>query len=71
MFDTFVAVFKDKEVQGVIKKKEQAKKEYKEGKKAGHFMAYAEIKDKTPDIMLLKLGNLPAGESVIIKLSYL
>ncbi len=34
-------------------------------------MAYAEIKDKTPDIMLLKLGNLPAGESVTIKLSYL
>ncbi len=48
VFDTFVAVFKDKEVQGVIKKKEQAKKEYLRGKKAGHFMAYAETKEKTP-----------------------
>ena len=35
------------------------------------MMGYSEIKAKTPDIMEIKLGNLPAGESVTIVLTYL
>jgi len=35
------------------------------------MMGYAEIKEKTPDIMQVKLGNLPAGETVTIILSYI
>ena len=35
------------------------------------MMGYAEIKEKTPDIMKIELGNLPAKASVTIKLSYL
>ena len=34
-------------------------------------MAYADIEEETPDIMKIKLGNLPAGEKVTIKLAYL
>ena len=71
IFDNFEAVFEDRTVKGVIKKKEVAKKEFKEGVKQGHMMAYAEIKEKTPDIMVIKLGNLPALKSVTIRLSYL
>ena len=44
---------------GVIKEKKEAKKEFDEGVKQGHMMAYSEIKDKTPDIMEIKLGNMP------------
>jgi len=33
-------------------------------------MGYSEIKEKTPDIMSIKLGNLPAGANVTIILSY-
>ena len=34
-------------------------------------MAYAETKEKTPDIMEIKLGNLPAKKYVTIKLTYI
>jgi hypothetical protein len=71
VFDDFVAVFENRVVKGEIKEKEKAKKEYDEGVKQGHMMGYAEIKEKTPDIMQVKLGNLPAKSSVTIKLSYL
>ena len=71
VFDGFTAVFEDRVVKGVVKKKEEAKQEYEEGVKQGHMMGYAEIKEKTPDIMVIKLGNLPAKASVTIKLSYL
>ena len=71
VFDDFTAIFEDRVVKGKIKEKEQAKKEFKEGKEQGHMMGYAEIKEKTPDIMVVKLGNLPAKASVTIKLSYL
>ena len=33
-------------------------------------MAYSEIKDKTPDIMEIKLGNFPAFAEVIIVFTY-
>ena len=71
IFDDFTAIYKERVVNGVIKKKDVAKKEYQEGIKEGHLMGYAEIKEETPDIMKVQLGNLPAGESVTIKLSYL
>ncbi len=51
IFDSFVAIYEDREVHGVIKKKEEAKEEYEKGVQQGHLMGYAEIKEKTPDIM--------------------
>jgi hypothetical protein len=71
VFDSFTATFENRVVKGVIKEKEKAKEEYEEGVKQGHMMGYAEIKEKTPDIMQVKLGNLPAKSQVTIKLSYL
>lgn len=59
IFDDFEAIFEGRLVKGVIKKKDEAKKEFKEGVKKGHMMGYAEIKEDTPDIMEIKLGNLP------------
>ena len=35
------------------------------------MMGFAEIKEKTPDIMVVELGNFPAKSEVTIKLSYL
>jgi hypothetical protein len=35
------------------------------------MMGFAEIEEDTPDIMNIKLGNLPGKSKVIIKLSYL
>jgi len=71
VFHSFEAVYQDRTVRGVIKKKEEAKEEYDKGVKEGHMMAYAQIEEKTPDIMKILLGNLPAGEKVTIKLCYL
>ncbi len=41
VFHSFKAIYQNRTVKGVIKKKEEAKKEYDEGIKKGHMMAYA------------------------------
>jgi len=35
------------------------------------MMAYTEIKEETPDIMKIKIGNIPSNETVKITLTYL
>ena len=71
VFSKFKAIFKNRVVHGQIKEKEKAKKEFKEGVEQGHMMGYGAIEEKTPDIMKIKLGNLPANETVTIVLEYL
>jgi len=41
VFHSFKAVYENRTVKGIIKIKEEAKKEYDEGIKKGHMMAYA------------------------------
>ena len=38
-------------MKGLIKEKEEAKKEYKENLEKGNLVVYSEIKKETPDIM--------------------
>jgi len=70
-FDSFEAIYEEKSVKGIIKKKDVAKKEYDEGVARGDMMGYAEIKEETPDVMKVELGNLPGGKLVTIKLTYI
>ena len=51
---------------GKIKEKEQAKQEYQENKERGNLVAYSEIKEKTPDIMQIDIGNIPPNEEIKI-----
>ena len=50
-FSKLEARYEGKLVKGVIKEKEEAKKEYQAHKEKGHTVAYAEINEETSDIM--------------------
>lgn len=58
-FDSFSAEFDNKIIKGVIKEKEEARKEYEDNKQKGNLVAYSEIKKDTPDIMKIDIGNIP------------
>ena len=70
-FDSFQAKFNDTTIQGVIKKKEEAKEEYKEAIRKGQTAAYSEINENTGDIMKIMLGNIPPNTEISIKYSYI
>ena len=69
-FYSFEALFKERRVLGKIKEKNQAKKEFEEHKAKGDFVAFAEMKDETPDIVKVELGNYPPGEPLSITFKY-
>jgi len=64
-------VYEGKRLTGVIKEKEQAKKEYKEHKEKGDTVAYAEVDEDNPDIMKTQIGNLLPGTEIEIVFTYL
>jgi len=70
-FDSFEATFNDTTIRGVIKKKEQAKEEYKEAIAQGRTAAYSEINEETGDIMKIMIGNIPPKTTVAITYSYI
>jgi len=70
-FDAFEATFNDTTIRGVIKKKEQAKEEYREAISQGKTAAYSEINEDTGDIMKIMIGNIPPSSTVAITYSYI
>jgi Ca-activated chloride channel family protein len=62
----FLAEFDGKVVRGIIKEKEEARKEYNERKVRGDLVAYSEVKEETPDIMKILIGNIPPQGEVKI-----
>jgi hypothetical protein len=67
----FVAEFGNKRVEGIVKEKEEAKKEYNEAVKQGKQAVYAEIDPNSKDIMNMEIGNVGPNEEVKISVSYL
>ncbi|KAH8828763.1 hypothetical protein DL96DRAFT_1462502, partial [Flagelloscypha sp. PMI_526] len=57
------------EVEGVVKEKEEAKKEYQEAVKQGYTAALGA--EDTKDVFSISVGNISAKETVVIKLRYL
>jgi hypothetical protein len=57
-------------VKGLIKEKEEAKKEYKENLEKGNLVAYSEIKEESPDIMKIDIGNIPPLNAIKITFVY-
>ena len=54
----FTAQFGKTRIEGVVKEKEEAKKEYEEAVKEGRKAAYGEINENRKDILNLKVGNV-------------
>jgi len=70
VFGGLTAEFKGRKVEGKIKKKDEAKKEFNKHKAKGDVVAYADTSKSAPDIMNLELGNLPAKEDLKITFVY-
>lgn len=70
VFGGIEAIFRNRRVEGLIKKKAEAKAEFIQNKIRGNTVAYAEQLVDTQDIMRLELGNLPAGEVLTITFKY-
>lgn len=64
----FEAHINNKIIKGVVKEKEQAKREYREAIAKGHG-AYL-MHQEQPEVFSVSVGNLPANCEVIIKITY-
>ena len=64
----FEAHINNKMIKGVVKEKEQAKKEYREAIEKGHG-AYL-MHQEQAQVFSVAVGNLPANTEVIIKITY-
>nr|XP_061799774.1 protein mono-ADP-ribosyltransferase PARP4 [Nerophis lumbriciformis] len=64
----FEAFINGKHVVGQVKEKETARKQYKQAIEKGHG-AYLMDQD-APDVFTISVGNLPAGASVLIKVTF-
>ncbi|CAF3715213.1 unnamed protein product, partial [Rotaria sp. Silwood1] len=64
----FEAHINNKVIKGVVKEKEQAKKEYREAIEQGHG-AYL-MHQEQAQVFSVAVGNLPANNEVIIKITY-
>ena len=64
----FEAHINNKIIKGVVKEKEQAKREYREAIEKGHG-AYL-MHQEQPEVFSVAIGNLPANCEVVIKITY-
>lgn len=71
IFDHFEAQIGNKTIVGVIKEKQEAKKEFEELVSQGHTAGFTEIDDKSKDIMRCRIGNLLVNQTLIVRYSYL
>ncbi|KAI1263967.1 VIT-domain-containing protein [Xylariaceae sp. FL1019] len=67
-FDASIGSIK---VHGIVKEKQQARQDYKEAIDKGSSAALFEQLPESSDIFTTSVGNVPAGESVIIELVYI
>ena len=60
----------DRTIKASAGEKEAAKKVFNDAKNAGHGAYLARINDDQPDVYSLSLGNVRAGETVVVSISY-
>ncbi len=58
----FVAEFGNRRIEGVVKEKEEAKREFQQAVSQGKQAVYAEVDPNSKDIMNLEIGNLGPKE---------
>jgi hypothetical protein len=67
----FAAEFGKTRVEGVVKEKEEAKREYKEAVSQGKRAAIGALDENSKDILHLKVGNIAPREEVRIELVFM
>ncbi len=69
VFHKFEAEFRGKTIVGRVLEKERAQKMYEWNVEKGNTVAYSDRNVNAPDVMNIKVGNIPPGESVEIRFS--
>ena len=67
----FIAQFGDVTIEGVVKEKEEAKKEYEQAKSEGRQVAMGSLDSDSKDIMKLEIGNIPPKTEFVVTVSFL
>jgi hypothetical protein len=57
-------------MQGTVKDREEAKKEYLTAVSEDRNAAYGEVSSESRDIMKIPIGNLPPKENVVIEIAF-
>ena len=70
-FDTFQACYEGVTINGIIKEKERAQKEYQENLQKGNTVAYSEILKEAVDVMKVQIGNIKPFTQIQITFSYI
>lgn len=58
-------------IEGIVKEKEEAKKEYEQAKSQGRQVAMGSIDEDSKDIMNLEIGNIPPKTEFVVTVSFL
>ncbi|RMZ84664.1 hypothetical protein DV736_g6595, partial [Chaetothyriales sp. CBS 134916] len=67
----FRCTIKDKFLEGVVKEKQQARKDYREAVGRGETAGLLEQLPDASDVFTTKLGNVPANEKIFVEIVYL
>ena len=70
-FDNLSVQYKSYTLEGRIQKKNLARQEFQNAVSHGQTAIYAEITEKSNDLMLVKIGNMEPATSITINLSYI
>ena len=70
-FHNFRVKFGSVIIEGDVKEKEQARKQYDEYKEKGDLVAYAEITEESYSVMCVKIGNIPPQSEIEITFAYI
>ncbi|KAL4449064.1 hypothetical protein ABPG74_021056 [Tetrahymena malaccensis] len=68
--ESFEAKYNCKTIKGIVREKEEAKKEYNKSKQQGNLVSFASIQDKNSNQVGIKLGNIPPKEQIEIQIKF-
>ncbi len=67
----FEAEFDNVKIEGIVKEKEQAKKEFEKAKQEGRQAVIGSIDPDSKDILNLEIGNIPPKTDFTVRISFL
>ncbi|KAK0390535.1 hypothetical protein NLU13_0039 [Sarocladium strictum] len=67
----FTCKIGDRSIKGVVKEREEAKREYDQAKENDQFAGLLQRSEKAADVFMTSLGNVPAGATVSVEITYL
>lgn len=68
---SFAATIGDTQIQGVVKEKQQARREYQDAVDKGSSAGLLEQLPEASDVFVTKIGNVPAGARFVVEVVYI